>query len=52
MTNKELKEWQALYKQFKNGYHLSTHDYMELLRLNHLLIEITSEIHNKGMENL
>jgi hypothetical protein len=49
MNNQEFKQWQALYKQYKNGYHLSDHDWRELTRLNHLLMEITHEIHNKNM---
>jgi len=49
MTNIELKEWTALYKQSKNGYHMSDSDYRELLRLNFLVMEICHEIHNNNM---
>jgi hypothetical protein len=46
MTNQELKDWKELYKQFKNGYHLSNSDRMELLRLNHRLMEQCHDVHN------
>ena len=49
MNNQELKEWEALYKQYKNGYYLSDWDKKELIWLNHLLMETTHDIHNKNM---
>ena len=49
MTTEELKEWEVFYKQFKNGYHLTKHDISEFIRLNHLVMEATHEIHNKNM---
>jgi hypothetical protein len=52
ITSQELKEWRVLQKQFENGYHLSESDWRELVRLNHLLLEITGNIHNKSMELL
>ena len=49
LPKEELNNWYTLMKQFKNGYHLSRHDWMELLRLNHLIMEVSHEIHNYNM---
>lgn len=49
MTKKELNEWYMYHKQVKNGYHMSDSDYRELIRLNHLVMGITYEIHNNNM---
>lgn len=49
MTKKELNEWYMYHKQIKNGYHMSKSDYQELIRLNHRVMEIAHEIHNKNM---
>ena len=49
MTKQELNEWFTLYKQVKNGYHMEPHDWRELVRLNHLVMEASHEIHNKNM---
>lgn len=46
-TNMAL--WFNLYKQYKNGYHMSNSDITELVRLNHLLMEAVHEIHNESM---
>ena len=48
MTDQEYKDWLKLAKQFKNGYHLSKNDWKELLRLNHLLMELSHKIHNEN----
>lgn len=52
ITLQLLKDWYALYRQVRNGYHMSNSDYQELVRLNHLLMEATHEIHNKNMLNI
>lgn len=49
MTKQELKEWEVLKNQYVSGYHLSKEDWQELIRLNHLLLEITHKIHNENM---
>jgi len=49
MTNQEFKEWQILQKQFANDWHLSKNDWKELVRLNHLIMEVSHKIHNKNM---
>ena len=49
MTNEQIKEWQELYIQYKNGYHLSNTDKSDLIRLNHLMMGIANEIQNKNM---
>ena len=49
MKDQDLKEWTILMKQFKNGYHLSKNDWSELIRLNHLIIEVSHDIHNTNM---
>lgn len=49
MTKQDLKDWITLNNQYQNGYHLSDHDKRELVRLNHLLMKICHEIHNKSM---
>jgi len=46
MTTQELKQWDTLRKQYKNGYHLSMSDWKELIRLNHLVMEASHDIHN------
>ena len=47
----DIMEWINQYKQYKNGYHMSDSDIKELVRLNHLVMEATHEIHNKNMLN-
>lgn len=49
MTNKELNEWYIWYRQYENGYHMSDWDWMEFVRLNHLVMEASHEIHNHNM---
>ena len=49
MTDKEIKQWTLLYKQVKNGYHMEKNDWRELVRLNHLIMEASHDIHNKNM---
>ena len=49
MTNIELKEWHLLQKQVKNGYHMEKTDWNDLIKLNHLVMEASHEIHNKNM---
>lgn len=49
MTEQDLKDWFALVKQVKNGYHLSDSDRRELLRLNHIVMEQAHKIHNDNM---
>ena len=49
MTTQELKQWDTLRKQYKNGYHLSVSDWKELIRLNHLIMEASHDIHNSNM---
>lgn len=49
MTTEELKEWEVFYRQYKNGYHLSKHDWMTFIRLNHLVMEASHEVHNDNM---
>jgi hypothetical protein len=45
MTHNELNEWFVLYKRNKLGL-LSSSEYKELIRLNHLVMEISHAIHN------
>ena len=49
MTDQELKDWRELQKQFENGYHLSKHDWKNLIRLNHQVMELSRNIHNDNM---
>ena len=51
MNEQELKEWYELMVQFQNGYHLSVNDWRELTRLNHLVMEVSHNIHNTNMLN-
>lgn len=46
-----MAEWFNLYKQYKNGYHMSDSDIKELVRLNHILIFTVHEVHNESMSN-
>jgi hypothetical protein len=49
ITTEELNEWYTLRQQIVNGYHLSAWDKTTLIRLNHLVLEASSEIHNDNM---
>lgn len=49
MDKSMLEDWNKLYKQLVNGYHLSEEDKKELVRLNHLVMEATHKVHNDNM---
>lgn len=49
MTDQDLKEWLVLWKQYNNGYHMEPTDKQELVRLNHLIMEVCHKIHNNNM---
>ena len=49
MDKEILNQWFELYSQKQNGYHMSEADYKELVRLNHLVMDATHEIHNARM---
>ena len=49
MKKQELNDWYKLNKQMINGYHLSSSDWSELARLNHLVMEASHKIHNDNM---
>lgn len=49
MTKEELEQWWTLREQIVNGWHMSDSDYRELIRLNHLVMEIAHKIHNDNM---
>ena len=52
MTKKELDKWYLLYRQHKikvAGYFMDNSDYIELVRLNHLVMELCHEVHNENM---
>lgn len=49
ITKQQLNEWLLYYNQTKNGYHMSKNDYHEFIRLNHLIMETTHDIHNHNM---
>jgi len=49
ITNKELLEWLKWYRQYNNSYHMSENDWKELVRLNHLVLDMTHEVHNEDM---
>lgn len=51
MTKEELERWFELRQQIVNGYHVSNWDMQELIRLNHLVMEASHEIHNQNMMN-
>lgn len=51
MTKKDFNDWYKLRIQFVNGYHMESHDWSELIRLNHLVMEATNDIHNHNMLN-
>ncbi len=50
MEKTELLEWFILLKQLDNGYHMEKSDWLELIRLNHIIMEKCHAIHNKNME--
>lgn len=49
MNKKDFEQWYILQQQIVNGYHLSDNDKRELLRLNHLVMEVCHKIHNDSM---
>lgn len=49
MTPQELKDWATLREQHVNGWHMSENDWRELVRLNHLVMEASHDIHNTNM---
>lgn len=49
MKKEDLNNWYTLYRQKINGYHMSKLDKQDLIRLNHLVMEATHEIHNDHM---
>ena len=49
MTRKEFNQWYTLRKQVVNGWHMSTLDKQDLLRLNHDVLEAASKIQNNHM---
>ncbi len=49
MTEIELNQWYANYRQYKNAYHFSENDWSNFVRLNHLVMEASHEVHNKNM---
>lgn len=52
MTTGEFNQWQMLVKQYINAWHLSDQDKKDLLRLNHLVMELSHRIHNDNMLNI
>ena len=49
MTKQDLKDWQKLLDQYKNGYHMPKNDMGEFIRLNHLVMDQAHDIHNTNM---
>jgi hypothetical protein len=49
MTKEELEQWWILREQVLNGWHMSENDKKELIRLNHLVLEASQDIHNSNM---
>lgn len=49
MTREELNIWYRYQKALKNGDYLENEDKKELVRLNHLVMEASHEIHNNNM---
>ena len=49
MKKQELDQWFTLLRQVKNGYHMEKSDKQELIRLNHLVLEESSKVHNDHM---
>ena len=45
----DLDLWFEYCRQYKKGVRMSTWDYKEFTRLNHLVMEICHKIHNKNM---
>lgn len=49
MTTDELNEWFVFYKLYRNGVSFSDWEWNNFIRLNHLVMESSHEIHNKNM---
>lgn len=52
MKKEDVNKWYVLRNQIVNGWHMSTIDKQELIRLNHLVMEATHKIHNDHMLEL
>lgn len=49
MTKKELDIWYKYTIAVKNDWHFEPEDTREMIRLNHLVMEIADKIHNSHM---
>ncbi len=49
MKKSELDAWYKQLRQYKNGYHMELSDIIELVQLNHLVMEEAHRIHNDNM---
>lgn len=49
MKKQDLDNWYKLWKQYNNGYHMEKSDWSELVRLNHLVMETSHDVHNENM---
>ena len=48
MTDKQIKRWSTLKTRYIQGF-FDADDYRELIRLNHLVLEVAGKIHNENM---
>lgn len=49
LLKQDLDEWYKMRKQYTNGYHMEKWDWDNLIRLNHLVMEASHDIHNENM---
>lgn len=49
ITPEDLADWYQLRKKFVNGWYMSENDWLELIRLNHIIMDASHNIHNTNM---
>lgn len=49
MTKDELLKWYKWYRQYTNGYHMSSWDWMQFIQLNHIVMDEVHRVHNDNM---
>lgn len=48
-TKYTIDRWYKLVLQVNNGYHMEEYDKLEMLRLNHLIMETCHDVYNDSM---
>lgn len=49
LSGRDIKDWASLLVTVRRGWPMSASAYRELVRLNHLVMETSGDIHNDNM---